>query len=193
MAKVNRKGQAAIWTKPVIDLMRRELNTPQQRLIFEVSLWTGERMGAITRLKVEDCYDSRGRVRDFITFGGNTRKASKHGLAATRQIAIHDVLKVALRNYSPPASGYLFPSPRAKCGHITARAVDSYWRRILYSHGYYGFSTHSSRRWIINRMFGLGIRIKVIAKALAITTATVERYLDMDTVDADRAIASVSV
>ena len=193
MAKVNRKGKAAIWTKPVISLMRRELKTPQHRLIFEVSLWTGERMGAITQLRVEDCYDERGRVRDRITFGGGTRKSSKHGAADTRQIVMHDILRAALRNYQPPQSGYLFPSELAVSGHITARAVDDYWRRILEGHGYYGFSTHSSRRWIINKLFALGVRIKIIAKALAITTNTVERYLDSNLIDADKAIASLSV
>ena len=193
MGKVNRKGKAAVWTKQTINLMRQELKPSHQRLIFEISLWTGERMGAIVQLRVEDCYDERGLVRDFITFGGNTRKSSKHGTAATRQIAIHDVLKVALRNYKPSTPGYLFPSPAAASGHITARAVDCYWRKILVPHGYYGFSTHSSRRWVINQLFKQGTRIKVIAKALAITTATVERYLDSNSVDADRAIASLSV
>ena len=193
MAKVNRKGKAAIWTANAIRLMRQKLNASHQRLIFEISLWTGERMGAIVQLRVEDCYDERGNVRNFITFGGDTRKSSKHGAAATRQIAIHDVLKVALKNYTPPRSGYLFPSESAASGHITARAVDNYWRKILVRHGYFGFSTHSSRRWVINQLFRQGTRIKVIAKALAITTATVERYLDSDLVDANRAIASLSV
>ena len=193
MGRVNRKGKAAVWTKQTINLMRQELKPNHQRLIFEISLWTGERMGAIVQLRVEDCYDKGGKVRDFITFGSGIRKSSKHGVAATRQIAIHDVLKVALRNYKPPTSGYLFPSESAASGHITARAVDDYWRKILVRHGYYGFSTHSSRRWVINQLFKQGTRIKVIAKALAITTATVERYLDSNSVDADRAIASLSV
>ena len=193
MGKVNRKGKAAIWTKQTINLMRQELKPNHQRLFFEISLWTGERMGAIVQLRVEDCYDERGKVRDFITFGSGTRKSSKHGAAATRQIAIHDVLKVALRNYRPLRPGYLFPSESAASGHITARAVDDYWRKILVRHGYYGFSTHSSRRWVINQLFKQGTRIKVIAKALAITTATVERYLDSNSIDADKAIANLSV
>ncbi|MEL6494100.1 MAG: tyrosine-type recombinase/integrase [Cyanobacteria bacterium J06623_7] len=193
MPKINRQGQAAIWTKPVIDTMRANLNTSQQRLIFEISLWTGERMGAITQLKVSDCYNERGKARQVITFGSGTRKASKHGKAATRQIAIHPVLKTALVNYTPPADGYLFPSELAKSGHISTRAVDLYWRRILHSHGYYGFSTHSSRRWVINRMFQQGTRLKVIAKALAITVSTVERYLDSESIVADLAIASLSI
>ncbi|MEM8780783.1 MAG: site-specific integrase, partial [Cyanobacteria bacterium P01_G01_bin.49] len=110
MAKNNRNGKAAIWTSKTIALLRKKLATPEQRLIFEVSLWTGERMGAIVQLKVSDVYHNNGKVKEFITFPGITRKSSKHGTAKTRQIFIHDVLRSQLRNYTPPSQGYLFPS-----------------------------------------------------------------------------------
>lgn len=193
MAKSNRNGKAAIWTKPVIQYLRSQLNTPQQRLIFEISLWTGERIGAICQLKVKDVYTDSGKVKDAITFAGVTRKSSKHGQAKTRQIAVHDVLHSALKQYPLPESGYLFPSKHSKTGHISPRSVDEYWRKILVKKGYVGFSTHSSRRWVINQLFKQGKRIKVIAKAMAIDTATVERYLDDAYIEANLAIASLSV
>ena len=121
MPKVNRKGKAAIWTKPVIRLMRSHLKSPRQRLIFEISLFTGERMGAIVQLKVSDVYDSAGKVLDSITFAGSTRKSSKHGRANTRQIYIHDVLRHALKQYNaPPARTSTGLSP-----HRPLRGLDS--------------------------------------------------------------------
>ena len=193
MVKANRKGKAAIWTTPAIKLMRRKLISPRQRLIFEISLWTGERVGAIVQLRVEDVYQPNGRIREKITFGGTTRKASVHGTAQTRQIYIHETLRHALLNYDPPSSGYLFPSAIASTGHITARAVDDYWRNILHSHGYYGFSTHSSRRWVINQLRAAGVEIVTIAEAMAINIATVRKYLDDDPVACKNAIATLSV
>lgn len=162
MPKNNRQGKAAIWTKPVIKVLRANLQTPQQKLIFEISLFTGERMGAIVQLKTSDVYDQNGQVLESITFGSATRKASKHGLAKTRQIFIHDHLRVHLQQYQPVADGYLFSSDRSKAGHITARAVDDYWRKILTSYGYSGYSTHSSRRWVINQLRKAGIAIVTI-------------------------------
>jgi integrase/recombinase XerD len=50
------KGKAAIWTPQIIRQMRSRLKSPTQRLIFEISLFTGERMGAIVQLKVSDVY-----------------------------------------------------------------------------------------------------------------------------------------
>ena len=189
MSKVNRKGKAAVWTKSTIKLLRSRLKLPHQRLIFEISLYTGERMGAIVQLKVSDVYDSDGRVRKAITFGGSTRKGSKHGTAQTRQIFIHDVLRNHLNSYSSPRNGYLFKSDVSTSGHLTARSVDDMWRRILNEHGYTGFSTHSSRRWVINRMRQAGVEIVTIAEAMAINVATVRKYLDEDPVAVQKAIA----
>ena len=194
MPKVNRKGKAAIWTKPVIRLMRSHLKSPRQRLIFEISLFTGERMGAIVQLKVSDVYDSTGKVRDSITFAGVTRKSSKHGRANTRQIYIHDVLRHALLQYNAPDSScYLFKSDRSSSGHITARSVDDYWRKILSEYGYRGFSTHSSRRWVINQLRSAGIEIVTIAETMAVDVATVRKYLDEDPIACRKAIATLSI
>lgn len=193
MPKVNRTGKAAIWTKPVIRLMRSRLKSPRQRLIFEISLFTGERIGAIVQLKVSDVFDSAGKVRDSITFAGTTRKSSKHGRANTRQIFIHHVLRHALEQYSVPASCYLFPSDRSSAGYITARSVDDYWRKILSEYGYSGFSTHSSRRWVINQLRTSGIGIVTIAETMAIDIATVRKYLDEDPIACKRAIATLSI
>jgi integrase/recombinase XerD len=150
--KNSRKGQAAIWDSNVIRKMRSRLKSPQQRLIFEISLFTGERIGAICQLKVSDIYGKNGSILGTITFAGSTRKGSKHGSANTRQVPIHPDLLHHLERYQPPGNGYLFPSNSAT-GHITSRAVDKYWRAILLDQGLTGFITHSSCRNLMR--FGL--------------------------------------
>ncbi|NJO98679.1 MAG: hypothetical protein HC764_23975 [Pleurocapsa sp. CRU_1_2] len=83
------------------------MRSPVQRLIFEISLFTGERIGAITQLKVSDIYDDHGKVLETITFRSVTRKSTKHGLAATRQVPIHPDLALHLERFTPPQAGYL--------------------------------------------------------------------------------------
>lgn len=192
MAKNNRQGQASVWTKNVITKMRSLLSDPHHRLIFNISLYTGERISAITQLRVIDIWDSQGRVRDEITFGGATRKASKHGTAQTRQVPIHKDLRDILLQYDHPRAGYLFPS-RSASGHITSNAVDKYWRRRLLKLGFEGFSTHSSRRWVINSLREAGVEISIIAETMKISIATVRRYLDDDPALCRDAINSLSV
>ncbi|NJR48125.1 MAG: site-specific integrase, partial [Hyellaceae cyanobacterium CSU_1_1] len=117
--KNHRQGQAAIWDSGTIKKLRAAMRSPVQRLIFEISLFTGERIGAITQLKVSDIYDDHGRVLETITFRSVTRKSTKHGLAATRQVPIHPDLRLHLERFNPPRSGYLFPSEGIS-GHITS-------------------------------------------------------------------------
>jgi integrase/recombinase XerD len=226
--KNGRKGQAAIWDSNVIRKMRSRLKSPQQRLIFEISLFTGERVGAICQLKISDIYAKNGSVLDTITFAGRTRKGSKHGSANTRQVPIHPDLLHHLERYQPvgfsvtkglPAcsfpgqllgknllsqnvtapktrrtpdnGGYLFPSNSTK-GHITSRAVDKYWRKILLDQGFTGFSTHSSRRWVINSLKKAGISIVTIGETMGMNIATVRHYLDSDPAEVSRAIATLT-
>lgn len=191
--KNNGKGQAAIWTPQIIRKMRSRLISPVQRLIFEISLFTGERMGAIVQLKKSDVYDRQDKVLEFITFASSTRKSTKHGLAATRQVAVHPDLKFYLEAYTAAAAfGYLFPS-NSNSGHISLRAVDKYWRAIFNELGLTGFSTHSSRRWVINSLRGSGIEIVTIAEAMGMNIQTVRHYLDNDPIECRRAIATLSV
>ena len=191
--KNNRSGKAKVWTDVVIKKMRSQLKSLQQRLIFEIGLCTGERIGAIVQLRVSDVYGNDGKVLDTITFPGRTRKSSKHGIAATRQIFIHDHLRTILENYRHATSGYLFPSSSSSSGHITTKAVDKYWRNILNEAGYEGYSTHSNRRWVINKLREAGTEISLIAEAMAINVSTVKKYLDENPIACKSAIASLPV
>jgi integrase/recombinase XerD len=184
-------GKAAIWTADIIRKMRSRLKSPAQRLIFEISLFTGERMGAITQLQVDDVYDSRGEVKDEITFTASTRKASKHGKAHTRQVAVHPDLRFYLNAYTPDSTGFLFKSNSVK-GHISLRAVDKYWRAIFDELGLSGFSTHSSRRWVINSLRSAGIEIVTIAETMNMNVNTVRHYLDHNPIECKRAIATLT-
>lgn len=185
------KGQAAIWTPQIIRKMRSRLVSSQQRLIFEISLFTGERMGAICQLLVSDVYNHSGSALDTITFASYTRKSTKHGLAATRQVAVHPDLRFYLEAYTPPRSGYLFPT-NSHDGHISLRAVDKYWRAIFNELGLTGFSTHSSRRWVINSLRAAGIEIVTIAEVMGMNVNTVRHYLDNDPRECKRAIATLT-
>lgn len=191
MAKNKRQGKAAIWDKNVIKKLRSQLTCPRQRLIFEISLYTGERMGAIVQLKMSDIYDTSGKVRDHLTFAAHTRKSTRWGTAQDRRVKIHPDLRIFLAQYTPPREGFLFPST-GRSGHITRRAVDMYWRKRFADLGFNGFSTHSSRRWLINKL-GKTTRIQIIAEFMQMRIETVRHYLDDDPDACDAAILAVSI
>lgn len=196
--KNNKKGKAKIWSSDAIKKMRRYLKSPAQRLIFEIGLYTGERIGAIVRLKIADVYNTKGQPLSHITFAGNTRKSSKHGEAATRSVLIHPELREALTRYITPVDSiYLFPSSWNKKyqrnNHISCRAVDDYWKNIFAETGLEGYSTHSSRRWVINQLRKNGVALLTIAETMGMSIDIVRHYCDVDPEDCCRAIATLSV
>ena len=190
--KNNRHGQAKLWSKNAIGKMRRGLKSSYQRLIFEISLYTGERIGSIVQLQVSDVYNSDGKPLETITFKAHTRKASKHGSAQTRQVKVHPDLGEFLSSYRPLLRGYLFPT-NSRSGHISRRAVDWYWRKVLSENGLSGYSTHSSRRWVINQLRKAGVGTITIAETMGMNINTVRHYCDNDPEACSRAIAILSV
>ena len=82
---------------------------------------------------------------------------------------IHPDLKSYLESYQPEGEGFLFPgrSPKANLSisnHISYDSVYQYWQRKFLELGidHRGFSTHSSRRWLITNLVRNGTDLKTV-------------------------------
>ena len=203
--KKDRCGKAAIFTHDEIVKIRRVFTVPHHRCIFELALFTGERMGAIVQLRVTDVYldASKGILQDVITFPAQTRKARPGGARETRQVSIHPDLRSYLTSYRPHSNGgYLFPAFSGKANkvstnnHIHYNAVYLYWQQKFLELGldHRGFSCHSTRRWFITQLVQNGIDIKTIQsitghKNIAVLLGYVEENLGLK----QRAISTLTV
>lgn len=67
MPKNNRSGQSAILSNTDYSRIRKNFKSPHHRLMWDIAQFTGERWGAIIKLKISDVY-SQGEVREEITF-----------------------------------------------------------------------------------------------------------------------------
>lgn len=197
--KNNRCGKAAIFTSRDIEKIRKVFNS-RHRCIFEIALYTGERMGAIAQLKVSNVYADpvTSQVHDLITFAANTRKKSPDGsMQTTRQVPLHPDLKSFLTNYVPPIEGYLFPSNKDSVDtplHITRQAIDKYWRRqfIRLNLDRKGYSTHSCRRGLITQLARNGIDVKTIQQITGHKSLNVLLgYIEADPKIAQNAISTI--
>jgi len=148
--KQNRNGKAAIFKTEDIKKIRKAFNLPHHRCIFEIALFTGERMGAIVQLQVSDVYrDAANSIpHDVITFRARTRKSRPDGTVETRQVPLHPDLRDFLESYNPKTEGYLFPGRQTKTNlsttnHITYDSVYQYWIQKFSDLGldHKGFST----------------------------------------------------
>lgn len=169
--KRDRCGKAGIFSKQDIIKIRQAFNIAHHRCIFEIALFTGERMGAITQLQVNDVYKDAAQSipHDLITFPARTRKARPGGTRETRQVPVHPELKSFLESYKPELKGYLFPGRENKTNlssynHITYDSVYQYWNKKFLELGidHKGFSTHSTRRSFITKIVQNGTDLKTV-------------------------------
>jgi len=167
MPKNNRNGQAAILTDSDYARIRKHLKSPQHRLIWDIAKFTGERWGAILKLRVTDVWEQNGKPRSEITFRACTRKASPDGKRQTRQVPLHTTLVEILTAYKMPMGEdlFLFPS-NLPDKSISPQAADAAMRRAIASAGLEsrGISTHSTRRTFITRLHAAGVDLYTIQK-----------------------------
>lgn len=196
MPKVNGHGQASILLDTDLQKIRRHLDK-KYRLLLDIAKYTGERWGAILQLRVLDVYDEQGKPRDQITFRAGTRKADPNGKRTTRQVPVHSILEEALLAYPLTLDQeFLFPSPmKSKMGKpITLRAADGILRNAIEKAGLgsKGFSTHSTRRTLITRLWKNGVDLYTIQQVTGHSDLkTLTRYIENDPERTQKAIASL--
>jgi len=164
MGKNNRNGQAEILTDSELDRIFRNLKSRDHKLFFIIARFTGERLGAIARLKVSDVYSNDGPLAE-ITFPANIRKASPDGTRSTRQIFTVPRLADGLSAYKPKDDReWLFPSGRKEGFPITWSAADKWLRAAVERTGLEnrGISGHSLRRSFITKLYESGMDIHCI-------------------------------
>lgn len=181
--KNNRHGQAAIISDSDYCKIRKQIRSKKYKLLLDLAWFTGERWGALVKLKVSDVYNSDGSVRNYITFQASTRKASPDGKRQTRQLIVHSTLLEALQGYKPePDCEWLFPN-RSHDGHISVRWADKILRAAVERAGLEakGISSHSTRRSFITKLHRNGTDLYTIKKITGHKDfKSLERYVDID-------------
>ncbi|MBR8832709.1 MAG: tyrosine-type recombinase/integrase [Stigonema ocellatum SAG 48.90 = DSM 106950] len=193
MPKNKRSGQACILTDKDYSNLRKHIQSPKYKLLLDIAWFTGERWGALVKLKVEDVYN-QATPREYITFRAQTRKASPNGERKTRQVPVHSTLLASLTAYKPDADcQWLFPN-RDGSGPMTTRWADKILRSAVERAGMdaMGISTHSTRRSFITKLHRQGTDIYTIK---AITghqdLKALGRYVEIDTDRIKGAIAAL--
>lgn len=191
--KVNGWGQAAIISDADYQKIRKVLRSKKYRLLLDIARYTGERWGAIVQLGINDVFDENWKPRSTITFRAVTRKAAPNGKRTTRQVPTHPLLLELLDAYhSDEVSNWLFPSRVDVRCHITLRAADLMFRAAVeaVALGHKGYSTHSTRRTFITRLWEQGVDLHTIQLLTGHSdTKSLVRYIEADPERIKKAIA----
>lgn len=193
--KVLGHGQAAIISDADYQKIRKCIRSKKYKLLLDIARYTGERWGALVQLGINDIYDHDWVCRSELTFRASTRKASPNGKRHTRQVPIHPQLLELLDAYRPTeASGWLFPSRIDASSHISLRAADLIFRGAVENAGlaHKGYSTHSTRRTFITRLWEQGVDLHTIQLLTGHSdTKTLVRYIEADPDRIKKALALV--
>ena len=191
LMKINRTGQATPLDAKTYRRILDGFARPDHKLFWSICWFSGERAGAVLKMKVEQIYqDPLKRIpRAEILFPARTRKDGK-----TREVPMHRTLDLILRAYQPPATGYLFPSALKEDKPLTVRALDSALRRALVRVGLenQGFSLHSPRRGFITELHRAGYDVRVIQALTGHSSLSMlSRYIDVSADQKRAAIAAL--
>ncbi len=192
--KNNRSGQAAILSNTDYSKIRNQIKSQKYKLLLDLAWYTGERWGALVKLKVEDCYNLDGSPRQYITFRAATRKATPDGKRKTRQVPVHTILAESLLSYKLDSdSEYLFPSCDGD-KPISVRWSDRILRAAVDRAGLIskGISTHSTRRSFITKLHRNGCDLYTIKQITGHQDfKSLERYVEIDCDRVKGAIATL--
>ncbi|PHJ62800.1 integrase [Nostoc linckia z18] len=204
--KNDREGQAAILTNADYSKIRSKIISRKYKLLFDLAWYTGERWGAIVKLRVADVYTQDGTPREYINFRARTRKAKPKtpdkakstqkpkAKRSNRQVPVHPVLAELLSSYKPdPGVEWLFPC-RTGDKPITLRWADDILRSAVDKAGLSGkgVSTHSTRRTFITNLAKNGINLAMIKKITGHADLKVlSAYIEVSEDDMKNAIATL--
>jgi integrase/recombinase XerD len=156
--KVDRHGKAKILSQAEIQLLFSQgFQTPRDRALFGICLFTACRLREACTLYTTDAYEPSGKVRPVLII----RKANTKGKLATRTIPIIDDLRSLLTNYHPK-SGQPCLFPGRFNGYLDPDSADKALRKAMMRVGLIGVSSHSFRRTALTQMSNNGTPLRVI-------------------------------
>ncbi|NET30010.1 site-specific integrase [Okeania sp. SIO1I7] len=197
--KRSRKGKASIIESWEAQAIYENFTTPANKLIWQICRYTGERIGAVLQLKIENVYFNPARLVPLpeITFPSESRKKSPGGIASTRQVPIIKPLLIELQKFHLAAqSGWLFPSRANPLKHLSRQVFDKNFRVAVKKAGlsHRGISLHSLRRTLITRLHKAGYSIAIIQEITGHKSINALRqYIDIEPEAIDKAINSVDL
>lgn len=184
MGKNNRFGQAEILSDTELDRIFKHLKSREHKLFFAIARYSGERFGAIAKLKISDVYDDDLNPLEELTFPANVRKASPNGDRSTRQVIVFERFAEALALYKPKNldrdSIWLFPSSIKEGQPITWSAADKWLRAAVDRAGlsHRGISGHSLRRSFITKLYESGMDIHQLQQVTGHkSVAVLQKYI----------------
>jgi integrase/recombinase XerD len=179
-------GQAKILTFKEIDSVFKLLETPRDKALFGLGIYSGMRIGEIIRLKQEQVFTTDGGVRYQLVVKRLKKKNTVYS-----EIPVHPKLRQLLKDYRKVVKEghWLFPSSESVDGHLSRARAHEILSTAFELLKLEGASTHSMRRSCLTYMSRAGIPLRTIQEISGHSNlGQLQAYLEVDPEDKHRAI-----
>jgi integrase/recombinase XerD len=170
-------GQAAILKEKDIQNIFQLIDSPRNRLLFAIGIYTGLRIGEIIKLETDQVLTENGTVRNKLT----VKRLKKRGTVYS-DIPIHPKLRSHIREW-------LFPSQRSASGHIERVQGHYIMRSAFDTLRLDGTSTHSMRRTFLTTLSRMGVPLRTVQEMSGHSSLSqLQAYLAVDPEDTRDAV-----
>ena len=181
-------GQAKILSTQEIQAVFKLLDSPRDRTIFALGVYTGMRISEIVSLKQDQIFTADG-VKYVLIVPRLKKKNTVYS-----DIPIHPKLRQTLLEYRKTLapSEWLFPSDESECGYFTRKQAHNILAGIFQTLKLEGASTHSMRRTLLTTLSRSGVPLRTIQEISGHSNlAQLQAYLEVDPEDKHRALSLV--
>ncbi|CAN5148826.1 site-specific integrase [soil metagenome] len=184
-------GQARILHPKDISTVFKVLETPRDRLIFAIGIYTGLRIGEIIRVTRDQVFTDYGGIRNTLKIKRLKKKDTVYS-----DIPIHQRLREHLRQYAEQQnqlevapSIWLFPSEDSNSGHLERAQAHVILKGAFDRVRLDGASTHSMRRTFLTSLSRAGVPLRTVQNISGHSSLSqLQTYLAVDPEDTREAL-----
>ena len=174
------------------------METPRDRLLFAIGIYTGLRIGEIIRLSRDQVFTDYGGIRTILKVKRLKKKDTVYS-----DIPIHfrlrehlkeyaeaqDKLQQALQVIPQSQSKWLFPSPDSESGHLERAQGHNLLKAAFDMLRLEGASTHSMRRTMLTSLSRAGVPLRTVQEISGHSSLSqLQTYLAVDPQDTREAL-----
>jgi len=181
-------GQAKILSSQEIQAVFKLLDSPRDRVLFAIGIYTGMRISEIISLKREQIYTADGVKYNLVL-----NRLKKRNTVYS-EIPINPKLRQVLVEYKKhlKESLWLFPSSRSEKGHITRMAAHDVLVKAFKTLNLEGAKTHSMRRTVLTTLSRSGVPLRTVQEISGHSSLSqLQAYLEVDPEDKHKALGQL--
>jgi integrase/recombinase XerD len=182
-------GQAKILSPQEIQAVFKLLESPRDKALFAVGIYTGLRISEIISLKQCQLFTTNGVKCTLVLY----RLKKKNTVYS--EIPIVPKPRQALLDYRKEleSTDWLFPSDESECGHISRAAAHNVLTQVFKILKLEGAKTHSMRRTLLTALSRQGVPLRTVQDIsdhsnLAQLQAQLQAYLEVHPEDKHKAL-----